>query len=67
MAALAAALDAMSPLKVLHRGFSLATDQTGAPLRRAEDAPVGSLVDVRLERGRLECRVEKSTLEEEET
>ncbi len=67
VAALAAALDAMSPLKVLHRGFSLATDQTGAPLRRAEDAPVGSLVDVRLERGRLECRVEKSILEEEET
>lgn len=66
VAALAASLDAMSPLKVLHRGFSLATDGEGKPLRRAEDAPVGSRVDVRLESGQLQCRVEKAITEEEQ-
>ena len=42
LAALAASLDTMSPLKVLGRGFALVTDERGRPLRRAADVPVGS-------------------------
>lgn len=65
-AGLAAALDAMSPLKVLGRGFALVTDQEGRPLRRASDVPAGSRVTARLSQGRLLCRVEE-TIEEDGT
>ena len=65
LAALAASLDAMSPLKVLGRGFALVTDEKGKPLRRTEDAPVGSRIAARLSNGRLLCRVEESKNEEE--
>lgn len=63
-AALAASLDAMSPLKVLGRGFALVTDGDGNPLRRAEDALVGSRVTARLAEGSLRCRVEEAVTEE---
>jgi len=63
-ASLAASLDALSPLKVLGRGFALVTDEKGAPLRRAEDAAVGSRISAKLSKGRLWCRVEEK---EEET
>ena len=65
LAALAASLDAMSPLKVLGRGFALVTDEKGKPLRRTEDAPVGSRIAARLSNGRLLCREEKKKNEEE--
>ena len=65
LAALAASLDAMSPLKVLGRGFALVTNNEGKPLRRTEDAPVGSQIAARLSNGRLVCRVEESITEEE--
>ena len=64
VAALAASLDALSPLKVLGRGFALVVDEDGKPLRRAEDAAVGSRVTARLAKGKLRCRVEEK-LEEE--
>ncbi|MDE7220786.1 MAG: exodeoxyribonuclease VII large subunit [Oscillospiraceae bacterium] len=64
LAALAAALDALSPLKVLGRGFALVADETGQPLRRTEDAPVGSRISARLSDGRLLCRVEETIIEE---
>ena len=41
LAALAASLDAMSPLKVLGRGFALVTDEKGTPVRRASDVQIG--------------------------
>lgn len=65
LAALAASLDALSPLKVLGRGFALVTDEKGAPLRRTEDAPVGSQITARMADGRLKCRVEETITEEE--
>ena len=65
LAALAAALDAMSPLKVLGRGFALVTKEDGRPLRRTEDAPAGSRITARLSNGRLMCRVEEAITEEE--
>lgn len=64
-ASLAASLDALSPLKVLSRGFALVTDEKGAPLRRTEDVPVGSRIEARLSDGRLLCRVEETITEEE--
>lgn len=59
LAALAGKLDAMSPLKVLGRGFSLVTDGEGRIVRRAEDVPVGSGIQAKLAEGTLLCRVEE--------
>ena len=60
---LTASLEAMSPLKVLSRGFSVATDGKGRVLRSAREVSPGDLVHVRLEQGGLECRVEQQTEE----
>ena len=54
---LAAKLDALSPLKVLGRGYSIA-EKDGKPLRAAEDAAVGDHIDVKLAGGVLGCVVE---------
>ena len=64
LAALAASLDAMSPLKVLGRGFALVTDEKGTPVRRASDVPVGSKITAALSEGRLRCRVEETICEQ---
>jgi exodeoxyribonuclease VII large subunit len=56
--ALAAKLDALSPLKVLGRGYSIAEKQ-GAVLRRAEDVAPGDHISVKLAGGRLGCLVEE--------
>ena len=61
---LASALEAMSPLKVLARGFSVATDSRGKVLRSSTDAQIGELVHIRMEHGGLDCRVEQRTEEE---
>ena len=61
---LGAALDAMSPLKVLGRGFALVTSPDGSILRRAQDVPVGSEITARLREGALRCRVEEAIKEE---
>lgn len=66
LAALSASLDAMSPLKVLGRGFALVTDGSGKPLRSAAEAPVGSEITAALSKGRLRCRVEETITEEEQ-
>ena len=63
---LAASLDAMSPLKVLGRGFAVAADENGQILRRAADAAPGDRVRVTLAEGRLDCRVETVYTEEEQ-
>ena len=60
LAALAASLDALSPLKVLGRGFAVVADAAGAPLRRAADVPVGSQIEAKLAEGSLLCRVEEA-------
>ena len=56
---LAASLDAMSPLKVLSRGYSITTDAEGHVLRSAEETAPGARVSVRLMQGKLDCVVEK--------
>lgn len=51
-------LDALSPLRVLARGYSVATvAATGAVVADATTVSPGDAVSVRLHRGRLACRV----------
>ena len=65
LGALAASLDALSPLKVLGRGYALVTDEEGRVLRRAADTGPGRHLAVALGEGRLACRVEEVYTEEE--
>ncbi len=58
----AASLDALSPLAVLQRGYAIAQDASGKPLREAASVVPGDPVHVRLSKGRLKTRVE--TVEE---
>ena len=55
---LAAKLDALSPLKVLGRGYAIA-EKAGKPVRAAEDVRVGDRIDIRLAGGDLGCVVEE--------
>jgi exodeoxyribonuclease VII large subunit len=54
----AAALDAMSPLKVLERGYAIAQDARGTILREAGAVSIGEALRLRLWKGTLDCRVE---------
>ena len=56
-AQLAAKLDAMSPLKVLGRGYAMAQLEDGTVLRSAQQAEIGDRVLVRLGEGVLSCTV----------
>ena len=56
-AAAAAALDALSPLKVLARGYAVAQNGDGTILKNAADAAVGERIRVRLAQGSLQCNV----------
>ncbi len=58
-AALAAALDALSPLKVLGRGYAVAKDRQGTILKKATDVSVGDAIDITLGSGTLECTVDR--------
>jgi exodeoxyribonuclease VII large subunit len=53
----AASLDALSPLGVLQRGYAIAQDASGRPLRDAASVDEGDAVSVRLAKGRLNTRV----------
>ena len=54
---LAAGLDAMSPLKVLSRGYAIATTVEGRAVRGIGDVKVGDALELRLARGRLAATV----------
>ena len=60
---LVSALEALSPLRVLARGFSVVTLPDGTVVRRSEQAEPGTLLRVRLSEGALNCRVENRTEE----
>ncbi|HVF50513.1 MAG TPA: exodeoxyribonuclease VII large subunit [Pyrinomonadaceae bacterium] len=60
LAVAAASLDALSPLGVLQRGYALAQDASGRPLRSSRAVAVGESVRVRLSEGALRCRVEEA-------
>ena len=53
----AAALDAMSPLKVLGRGYAVASDAAGTVLRSAGQVQLGDVIRVQLQEGALHCTV----------
>ena len=56
----AASLDAMSPLKVLERGYAIAQDKRGSVVRDSSNVTVGDELRVRLWKGALACRVEET-------
>ena len=52
-----AALDAMSPLRVLNRGYSLAMDEGGHMVRSASSLHTGDLLHLRFAEGCADCTV----------
>lgn len=56
---LAARLDALSPLKILSRGYGVVQDGQGATVTKVAGVQVGDSVAVRLQDGKLLCRVEE--------
>jgi exodeoxyribonuclease VII large subunit len=59
LALAAASLDALSPLAVLQRGYAIAQDAAGKPLRDAASVKEGDEVSVRLAKGKLGTRIER--------
>jgi exodeoxyribonuclease VII large subunit len=59
----AAALDAMSPLRVLERGYAIAHDSQGQVVRDAGTISIGEELRLRLWQGELNCRVERTKSE----
>ncbi|HTC90027.1 MAG TPA: exodeoxyribonuclease VII large subunit [Bryobacteraceae bacterium] len=54
---LIAHLTQLSPLKILERGYAIVTNQNGAIVKQAADAPVDSKVSIRLAQGKIAARV----------
>ena len=55
---LAAALDAMSPLRVLTRGYAIASDDDGRVVTSVRTIGMGSRLRLKLSDGSAACRVE---------
>jgi exodeoxyribonuclease VII large subunit len=60
LGAVASRLDALSPLAVLSRGYSIATRADGRALRSASEVKPGDAVNLRLHEGRLEATVRRT-------
>jgi len=52
------ALDAVSPLATLGRGYAIVQNQAGQVVRKANDVSVNDSIKTRLGSGQLDCRVE---------
>jgi len=61
----AAKLDALSPLKVLSRGYSVLHNSEGVPIKEIGQAEVGDVLLATLIDGELECRVEHKVIANE--
>jgi exodeoxyribonuclease VII large subunit len=57
-ARLAATLDAISPLKVLGRGYAIARREDGAVIKEAMDVKSGERITVRLQKDEINCVVD---------
>jgi exodeoxyribonuclease VII large subunit len=60
LAAASGRLDALSPLKILERGYSLARDARGRVLRRVAQFPAGLAFRLRVSDGEVSARVRES-------
>lgn len=58
LAELSAALDALSPLKVLGRGYAMVTTEQGAVVRSVSEVKLDDHLSVSMGDGRLWCRVD---------
>jgi exodeoxyribonuclease VII large subunit len=56
---LTAGLDAMSPLKVLSRGYSITETDQGKAVRSSKELSPGDYITIRLHEGRVSARVEE--------
>jgi exodeoxyribonuclease VII large subunit len=52
-------IDALSPLAILHRGFSLCRDEKGTIIKNASDVDPGEQIRITLSRGELSCQVNR--------
>lgn len=66
IAALAARLDAMSPLRVLARGYCIAVSQAGGVIGSASCLSEGENIKLTFRDGSAECRVEKTETAKEQ-
>lgn len=57
-AQLTAKLDALSPLKVLGRGYAMVQSKQGSVLRSSEQVQIGDNIYVKLAQGSLQCTVD---------
>ena len=60
LSALAASLDALSPLKVLGRGYSMLTNEDGEIIRSSAEVSPGEQIKATLAQGQLVCTVNES-------
>nr|MBA3442144.1 hypothetical protein [Pyrinomonadaceae bacterium] len=65
LAVAVAALDALSPLAVLQRGYALAQNEAGDLLRSARSVSVGDSLRLQLAEGVVRCRVEQVDMVEQ--
>jgi exodeoxyribonuclease VII large subunit len=63
---MAGQLEALSPLNVLSRGYSVTLTIAGQPIQDAAEVPIGTQVSTRLHRGRLLSTVTAVTTAEDE-
>jgi exodeoxyribonuclease VII large subunit len=63
---LTARLDAMSPLKVLARGYAIATRSDGRAVRDASDVSAGDPIRLRVRSARIDAQVTSVTAEKKE-
>ena len=62
----AAKLDALSPLKVLSRGYSVLQNEEGEPIKEISQVEIGDMIHVTLTGGELNCRVEHKVIVNEQ-
>jgi len=51
-------LDALHPLKILNRGYSMATDEKGKPVSSVEKIKEGEMINISFSDGKADCRIE---------
>ena len=63
---LAASLDAMSPLRVLRRGYTIATDEGGSIVSSVKSLKAGEKLCLKLSDGSASCTVDETDEEKKE-